>query len=68
MSEREKPSKAYRARVSVRLTDEMLPQPLLSRSELETYLNDALNTADPESPIVSISVDDPRTTSARRRY
>ncbi len=61
-----KPSKEYRVRVWVRLTDDMLPQPLMSRSELEAHLNDALGTADPESVILSIAVDDPRTTTNRR--
>lgn len=52
----------------VRLTNDILPQPLLSKAELESLLREALNAGDADSPIVSISVDDPRTGSKPRRY
>ncbi len=61
-----KPSKEYRARIWVKLTDDMLPQPLMSKAELEAHLIEVLRCDSPESPIVSVSVDDPRTTTSRR--
>ena len=60
--------KEYRARIWVKLSDDILPQPLLSKAELEAHLKEALNAGHADSPIVSISVDDPRTDSKPRRY
>ncbi len=60
--------KEYRARIRVRLTDAMLPEPQLSKAELEALLREALKVGDADSPIASISVDDPRTDSKPRRY
>jgi hypothetical protein len=54
------PRKEYRARIWVRLTDELLPSPVLSRSELETLLMEALHAGAPGSPVVSVAVEDPR--------
>lgn len=68
MNDTGKPSKEYRARIWVRLTDDMLPQPVLSKTDLEDRLKDALNAGSADSPIVSLAVDDPRTDSRRRRY
>lgn len=66
MTDQRKPSKEYRARIFVKLTDDLLPQPALSSAELHAHLTEALNIGDPDSPIVSVAVDDPRTT--KRRY
>lgn len=60
------PSKEYRARIMVRLTDDLLPQAVLSRAETEAHLIEALRVGDPDSPIVSVTVDDPRTTTPKR--
>ncbi len=54
------PRKEYRARIWVRLTDDLLPSPVLSAAEVQARLADALGTNDPDSPIVSVVVDDPR--------
>jgi hypothetical protein len=66
MTDQRKPSKEYRARIFVKLTEDVLPQPALSSAELLAHLTETLNIGDPDSPIVSITVDDPRTT--KRRY
>ncbi len=55
-----KPSKEYRARIWVKLSDDFLPHPLLSKAELEDRLTEALGAGTDESPIASIRVDDPR--------
>lgn len=60
--------KEYRARIWVKLTDDMLPQPLLSKAELEAHLKAALDPGGADSPIVSVAVEDPRTDSKPRRY
>ena len=60
------PSKEYRARIWVKLSDDLLPQPVLSRSEVEEYLKEALSIGDTDSPIVSVSVDDPVTRKPKR--
>lgn len=60
--------KEYRARIWVKLTDDMLPQPLLSKTELEAHLKHVLEVGSDDSPIVSVAVDDPRTDSRPRRY
>lgn len=66
MADAPKPSKEYRARILVRLTDDLLPQPVLSKGEVEAHLIEALKVGDPESPIVSVTIDDPRTTRTKR--
>lgn len=60
--------KEYRARIWVKLTDDILPQPLLSKAELEDHLKNALKVGHTDSPIVSVAVDDPRTDSRPKRY
>ncbi len=59
------PTKEYRARILVRLTEDLLPSPVLSKGELSARLVDALGVGDPDSPVVSVIVDDPR--DAKRR-
>lgn len=61
-----KPSKEYRARILVKLTDDLLPGPVLSKAEVERHLTEALNVGDPDSPIIAVMVDDPITTKAKR--
>jgi hypothetical protein len=60
-----KPSKEYRARILVKLTDDLLPQPVLSKAEVEAHLTEALNIGDPGSPIIAVMIDDPRTLKSR---
>jgi len=55
-----KPSKEYRARIWVKLSDDFLPHPLLSKAELEARLTEALGAGTDDSPIASVQVDDPR--------
>lgn len=54
------PTKDYRVWIRVKLTDELLPSPVLSREGLEEQLRSVLDVGGADSPIVSISVDDPR--------
>lgn len=54
------PTKEYRVRVWVKLTDDLLPSPVLSKDELRARLTDALAVGRADSPIVSIAVEDPR--------
>ena len=54
------PTKQYRARIWVKLTDEFLPTPLLTKAELQARLVAALEVGDPDSPIASLAVDDPQ--------
>jgi hypothetical protein len=54
------PTKEYRVVVRVKLTDELLPSPVVSKTELQQLLVDALNVGDPGSPVVSVAVYDPR--------
>ncbi len=54
------PTKEYRARIRVALTDELLPSPVLTKSELETMLRDALQAGRPDSAVVSVEVFDPK--------
>lgn len=61
------PSKEYRARISVRLTDDLLPGPALSKADLEAHLIEALHVGEPGSPIVSVRVDDPANQPSKRR-
>ena len=65
MTDTRQPSKEYRARILVKLTDDILPQAVLSRDEVQTHLSEALKVGDPDSPIISVMVDDPRTTKKR---
>ncbi len=61
------PQKEYHARIRVRLSDGILPEPALSKAELEAHLAERLEVGDPDSPVVSIAVDDP-SDRRRRRY
>lgn len=61
------PSKEYHARIWVKLTDDLLPSPVLSKAELQEQLSAALNSGQPDSAIVSVSVGDPRDAGAKRR-
>ncbi len=54
------PTKEYRARIWVKLSDDFLPHPLLTKADLEARITAALEVGSPDSPIVSIRVDDPR--------
>ena len=54
------PRKEYRARIYVRLTDELLPSPQLSKEQLHALLTDALHAGRADSPVVSVMVEDPR--------
>ncbi|MDH5374018.1 MAG: hypothetical protein OEX97_13830 [Acidimicrobiia bacterium] len=54
------PSKEYRALIWVKLSDDFLPHPLLSKAELEARLVDALGVGTSDSPIASLRVDDAR--------
>ena len=54
------PTKEYRARIWVKLSDDFLPHPLLTKADLEARITEALDVGSPDSPIVSIRVDDPR--------
>jgi hypothetical protein len=53
-------TKEYRAWIRVKLTDDLLPSPVLSKEEVERRLREALQAGHPDSPIVSVSVQDPR--------
>ena len=66
MADTHPPSKEYRARILVRLSDDFLPQPVLSKEQVEAHFREALNLGDPESPIIAVLVDDPR--APKRRY
>ncbi len=54
------PRKEYRARIWVRLTDDLLPSPKLSREDLQALLDEALASGRADSPVASIVVEDPR--------
>ena len=54
------PTKEYRARIWVKLSDDFLPHPLLTKADLEARIAAALEVGTADSPIVSIRVDDPR--------
>ncbi|MDJ0497726.1 MAG: hypothetical protein QNJ89_07850 [Acidimicrobiia bacterium] len=54
------PTKEYRVVVRVKLTDELLPSPVISKEELQQLLVEALNVGGTESPVVSVAVYDPR--------
>ena len=59
--------KEYHARIWVKLTDDLLPGPVLSKDELEAHLIEGLNVGHPEAPIVSLKVEDPSDKRIRRR-
>ena len=61
------PRKEYHARIWVKLTDDLLPGPVLSKDELEAHLIEGLNVGRPDAPIVSLKVEDPSDTRIRRR-
>jgi hypothetical protein len=52
-------------RILVTLTNVLLPQPVLSQAEVEAHPTEALNIGDPDSPIIAVMVDDPRTLQSR---
>lgn len=54
------PQKEYRARIWVKLTDELLPSPVLSKEQLTEMLQNSLSAGEPDSPVAGVSVDDPR--------
>ena len=54
------PTKEYRVVIRVKLTDELLPSPVVSKDELQQMLAEALNVGDADSPVVSVAVYDPR--------
>lgn len=60
------PSKEYRARIMVKLTDDLLPQPVLSKAEVEAHLTEALKVGDADSPIAAVMVDDPVISKSKR--
>ena len=62
------PHKEYLARIQVKLSDDLLPVPALGKDELQAHLAEALNAGDPDSPIVSLTVEDPADRRPRRRY
>ena len=55
-----KPTKEYRAHIRVKLTDELLPSPVLSKEELQALLIEALGIGKADSPVTSVAVYDPR--------
>lgn len=63
-----KPSKEYRARIWVRLTEDILPQPVMSATDLQEHLTKALGIGEDDSPFTGVTVEDPRNTSKPRRY
>ncbi len=61
------PSKEYRVRIWVKLSEGILPQPALSKAELQEHLAEQLGVGEANSPIASVAVDDP-SDQRRRRY
>jgi hypothetical protein len=53
-------TKEYRAIIRVKLTDELLPSPVVSKEELQQLLVEALNVGSDGSPVVSLVVHDRR--------
>ncbi len=53
-------TKEYRATIRVKLTDEILPSPVLSKDELQALVVEALHAGQADSPVTSVSVYDPR--------
>ena len=62
------PTKEYLARIRVKLSEDILPVPALSKEELHAYLTEHLLVGEPDSPIVSLSVGDSSERKPRRRY
>lgn len=60
--------KEYQVTIRVKLTEDMLPHPVLSKAELEALMSEALDVGGGDSPIASISVRDPQADSRPRRY
>ena len=54
------PTKEYRAIIRVKLTDELLPSPVVSKQELQQLLVEALQVGRAGSAVVSVVVHDPR--------
>ena len=65
LTDTRRPSKEYRARILVKLSDDILPTPVLSSTEVQGLLTEALNVGDPDSSIIAVMVDDPRMTKKR---
>ncbi len=61
------PRKEYHARIWVALSEGILPQPALSKAELQAHLVERLAVGEEGSPIAAVAVDDPSDRS-RRRY
>ena len=53
-------TKEYRAIIRVKLTDELLPSPVVSKEELQQLLVEALNVGSDGSPVVSLVIHDRR--------
>ncbi len=53
-------TKEFRAIIRVKLTDELLPSPVVSKEELQQLLVEALQVGDNDSPVVSLVVHDRR--------
>ena len=53
-------TKEYRAIIRVKLTDELLPSPVVSKEELQELLVEALRAGEDDSPVVSLVVHDRR--------
>ncbi len=53
-------TKEYRAIIRVKLTDELLPSPVVSKEEVQRLLVEALRVGDGDSPVVSVVVHDRR--------
>jgi hypothetical protein len=62
------PTKEYQAWIRVKLSESILPVPVLTREGLEAYLMEHLDVGEPDSPIVSLGVGDPAERRPRRRY
>jgi hypothetical protein len=53
-------TKEYRATIRVKLTDELLPSPVVSKEELQAMIVEALRVGKADSPVAAVSVYDPR--------
>lgn len=53
-------TKEYRAIIRVKLTDELLPSPVVSKEELQQLLIEGLRVGDNNSPVISVAVHDRR--------
>ena len=54
------PRKEYRARIWVKLTDDFLPSPELSKEQLQALLTEALRVGEVDSHVVALAVEDLR--------